>query len=183
MPTGIHRAFSEMTSLRPRPLRQFDYLFPYMTEKERLAFLETTLPVFPAYYSFCFQHAKQDPALIGKMYDVVLRQKGFVGRSVAATRAKIAASSDKETLSLFEKLTARRSQLAALLLSKPNDETQWRQESRPAYARSEWHRSRVAEAFPIAGRREGNAPGDLEGRAGYVEAQGSRRGTCAIPPF
>jgi tetratricopeptide (TPR) repeat protein len=106
---------------------QFGYLFPYMTEKERLSFLNTFLGVFPVYYSFCFQYGKQDPALIGKMYDVVLWQKGFVGRSVAATRAKIAASNDKEALSLFEKLTAKRSQLAALLFSKPTDQTQWKQ--------------------------------------------------------
>jgi CHAT domain-containing protein/Tfp pilus assembly protein PilF len=98
---------------------QFDYLFPYMTEKERLSFLGSTSELLPVYYSFCLKYGQGNPALLGKMYDAVLGQKEFVGRTIAAMRSKIAATNDKEALGLLDKLTAKRSQLAALFFAKP----------------------------------------------------------------
>ena len=108
-------------------LKQFYYLFPFMTEKERLSFLVKVSPFFPSYYSFCIQYGEQIPELIEKMYNVVLWQKRFVARSVAVTRAKIVESNDKAALALLEELAAKQRQLATLLLAKPSGRTDWSQ--------------------------------------------------------
>ncbi len=55
-----------------------------MSEKDRLEFLAQAESTFPEYFSFCFAYGEKDPALLGKMYDVLLWEKGLVGSSVAA---------------------------------------------------------------------------------------------------
>src|SRR5713101_6520086 len=94
--------------------RQFDQQFAYMSEKERLGFLDTLSGNFPLYLSFCFKYREQDPALPGKMYDLLLWEKGLIASSVAGLRAKIAASGDKEALALLDRLAAKKTQLAGL---------------------------------------------------------------------
>jgi CHAT domain-containing protein/Tfp pilus assembly protein PilF len=106
--------------------RQFEYHFRYMSEKDRLAFLSRVKSTFSLYYSFCLTYGEKRPELVGKMYDVALWQKGFVAASVAAMRAKIAASGDKESLALLDKLSAKKTQLAALLTQQPVNREEWR---------------------------------------------------------
>ncbi len=106
--------------------RQLDQQFAYMSEDDRLAFLNTVSGFFPGYFSFCLTFCGKDPALIGKMYDVVLWQKGMVAWSAAALRAKIEASGDKDILALFEKLTSKKAQLAKLLMTPAADREGWR---------------------------------------------------------
>jgi CHAT domain-containing protein len=99
--------------------RQFEYGFSYMSEKDRLEFLEQAESTFPQFFSFCFTYGDKDPALMGKMYDVLLWEKGLVGSSVAALRARVAATGDAQALKLFEELTAKKSESAALATSRP----------------------------------------------------------------
>lgn len=99
--------------------KQFEYHFTYMSEKERLLFLDKVSEAFPLYYSFCFAYRKQDPTLVGKMYDVLLWQKGFVVSSISTLRSQILASGDPEALKLLEKLTAIKTQLANLIIAQP----------------------------------------------------------------
>ena len=106
--------------------RQFAYHFTYMSEKDRLQFLDQAGSLFPVYFSFCLTYRQQDRTLAGKLYDVVLWQKGFVAASIAAMRGKIAASGDKEALALLEKLKERRNAAARLLRSPPKDPADWR---------------------------------------------------------
>ncbi len=94
--------------------RQFDYYFTYMTEKERLQFLASVSYNFPTYFSFCLSYREQLPELVGKMYDAMLWEKGFIAQSVVALRAKIEASGDAEALRLLDRLTERKSELAKL---------------------------------------------------------------------
>src|SRR4029077_19508037 len=70
--------------------RQFQYHFTYMSEQDRLAFLDTVDQVFPIYLSFCFKYHDQDPTLRGVFYDVLLREKGLVVESIASLRGQIA---------------------------------------------------------------------------------------------
>jgi CHAT domain-containing protein/Tfp pilus assembly protein PilF len=95
--------------------KQFQYYFTYMSEKERLTFLATVQDRFPGYFSFCFTYRQQLPELPGKMYNMVLWQKGFIAQSVAALRAKILASGDAHALRLLDDLAARKSELAKLV--------------------------------------------------------------------
>ncbi|MGH9773657.1 MAG: tetratricopeptide repeat protein [Candidatus Acidiferrales bacterium] len=106
--------------------KQFEYYFSYMSEKDRLSFLATVQLTFPVYYSFCFANNQQHPEVLGRMYDTVLWQKGFIASSVSALRARIVASGEKESLTLLDKLTAKKAQLATLLTSQPTDREEWR---------------------------------------------------------
>lgn len=106
--------------------QQFADYFTFMSEKDRLQFLDLVGNLFPAYDSFCFTYRDKDPALAGKLYDVVLWQKGFIAASIAALRGKIAASGDPQALALLKSLTEKRTQAAHLLRTPPKDQAEWR---------------------------------------------------------
>src|SRR5713226_9076393 len=109
---------------------QFEQQFAYMSEKERLDFLHTLSYVFPLYLSFASTYQSQDPTLAGRMYDLLLWQKGLVVGSVAAQRARLVASGDKQALALLDQLAAKRTLLATLSRTPPSDQKKlegWRQ--------------------------------------------------------
>jgi CHAT domain-containing protein len=99
--------------------RRFEYNFSYMSEKDRLQFLASVHGVFPAYFSFAVARHDHDPAAAGKMFDLVLWEKGIVGTSVSALRARVAASGDSEAVKLMDDLTAKKSESAQLATSRP----------------------------------------------------------------
>ncbi|MGB8849041.1 MAG: CHAT domain-containing protein, partial [Candidatus Acidiferrales bacterium] len=99
--------------------RRFEYNFSYMSEKDRLQFLASVHGVFPAYFSFAVARHEHDPAAAGKMFDLVLWEKGIVGTSVSALRARVAASGDSEAVKLMDDLTAKKSESAQLATSRP----------------------------------------------------------------
>jgi CHAT domain-containing protein/Tfp pilus assembly protein PilF len=104
---------------------QFDYYFSYMSEKDRLTFLTTVSDRFPRYFRFCLNYRQKFPDLLGKMYDVVLWEKGFIAQSVIAQREQIESGGDKETLGLLNQLTAKKTEIARLLTAQPTDREQW----------------------------------------------------------
>jgi tetratricopeptide (TPR) repeat protein len=106
--------------------RQLEYSFTYMSERDRLSFLNMTSGAFPTYFSFCAVAKGIDPGLAGRMYDGLLLEKGIVANSVAALRAQIATSTDKESLAQFDQLSAKRRQLAALLTIGLVNRDEWR---------------------------------------------------------
>ena len=99
-----------------------------MTEKERLAFLETAKLEMPLFLSFCLTSRGQLPALTGQMYDAVLFQRGMVAAGVAATRAKIAVSGDQIAIRLFTTLTEKKRQLFRLTSTPAANGERWREE-------------------------------------------------------
>ena len=99
--------------------KQFENNFKYMSEKDRLEFLHTVQPTFDAYLSFCLARCQADPALVGRMYDLLLWEKGLVGTSVAALRAQVAAGGDAEALRIFDRLAAKKSESARLASARP----------------------------------------------------------------
>jgi len=105
--------------------KQFDQQFAYMSEKERLAYLALFASTFPEYMSFALLNHSRIPDLSGKMYDLTLWQKGMVATSVAAQRARLAASGDPQALALFEQLAVKKTQLAALANPPQKDREQW----------------------------------------------------------
>ncbi len=90
---------------------------PYMSEKSRLTFLNGVREFFSAYYSFCFTNGKQRPELAGKMYDLVLRQKGLVVNSIAALRAQVAATGDAESLVLLGQIASKKDKVARITVA------------------------------------------------------------------
>jgi CHAT domain-containing protein/Tfp pilus assembly protein PilF len=114
----FQRAFENM-------FQQFQYNFGAMSEVERLTFLGRLYDRFPVYFSFVHRFRQQDPALIGSMYNLLLWEKGFVAGSVADLRRRVQSSGDKDALQLLAELTAKRSQIAALLNTKPANRSEW----------------------------------------------------------
>ena len=76
--------------------QQFQYNFTYMTEKDRLGFLDTVSFQFPVYFSFVHRYHGQDPSLTGSMYNLLLWEKGFIASSIAGMRRQIESSGDKQ---------------------------------------------------------------------------------------
>jgi tetratricopeptide (TPR) repeat protein len=105
--------------------QQFQYNFTYMSEKERLGFLDTVADYFPGYFSFVHRFRDKDPQLIGSMYNLLLWEKGFVAASIADMRRQVEASGDKDAINLLNQLTAKRTQIAALLNITPPDRDLW----------------------------------------------------------
>ena len=131
--------------------RQFEYYFSIMTESDRLAFLGTVSGSFPSYFSFCLANREQKPELIGRMYDAALWQKGFIAGSVAAMRARIAASGDQEALALLDQIAAKRTQAAKLLTTVPKDREQWSKDvKRIEQEANELERALVARSATLA---------------------------------
>jgi len=118
--------FAKAAPFYERELQVFsgrlEYGLTFMSEKERLRFLNSVAWCFPTFFSFCLSYRDKLPELAGKMYDVVLWEKGFVARSIAALRAKIQATGDPEALRLFRRLAAGKEQIAKLLLAPAESE-------------------------------------------------------------
>ncbi|MGA3017284.1 MAG: CHAT domain-containing tetratricopeptide repeat protein [Bryobacteraceae bacterium] len=106
--------------------RQVDSSFTYMSERQRLQFLATEPGAFPLLFSFALNNQERDAALAGKMYDGLLWEKGLIAANAAALRAKILDGGDREAVGLFDRLAAKRTQLAALASAPAGDLAEWR---------------------------------------------------------
>jgi CHAT domain-containing protein len=107
---------------------QFQYNFTYMTEADRLTYRISVFRDFAAFFSFVHRYRQQDPTLVGEMYDLLLWEKGMIAASIAQMRRKVEASGDKEALRLLGELTSKRTEIAALLNSSPQDRDLWRKQ-------------------------------------------------------
>lgn len=135
--------------------QQFQYNFSYMTEKERLGFLDTLDYNFPAYFSFVHRFRSKDPSLTGSMYDLLLWEKGFIAGSVADLRREIETSGDTEALKLLGQLTAKRTQIAAMLNTVPSNPELWRQQIDPLRSEAnEIEKALVARSSAFAKRKQ-----------------------------
>ncbi len=105
---------------------QFQYNFKYMTENERLGFLDSVGNDFPFYFSFVHRYRAKGPHLIGSMYNLLLWEKSFVVGSVADMRRQVEASGDGQAIKLLGQLSAKRTQIAGLLDVAPADRDLWR---------------------------------------------------------
>jgi CHAT domain-containing protein/tetratricopeptide (TPR) repeat protein len=103
--------FKALENLR----NQFEEHFTYMSERERLSFLDTVANRFPIFFSFCFKYGDRHPALVEKMYDVLLWKKGLVVSSMVSQRARISTSGGAEASGLLEELAGKKDQLSKLL--------------------------------------------------------------------
>ena len=107
---------------------QFQYSFTYMTENERLDFLDSVGNDFPFYFSFVHRNRAMDPQLIGSMYNLLLWEKSSIVGSVADMRRQVESSGDTESIKLLGELSAKRTQKAALLDIEPPDRELWRKQ-------------------------------------------------------
>jgi len=108
---------------------QFERYFPYMSEKDRLAFLDTVSVNFPAYASFCSSYGARNPVLAARLYDSWLWRRGLVASGMAALRSQILSSGDRQALALLDQLNAKRTLLANFLNQQPTDRGEWKRTS------------------------------------------------------
>jgi CHAT domain-containing protein len=106
--------------------RQFQEHFAYMSEKERLVFLDKVSSIYPLFLSFCFSYRDQDATLIGAMYDVVLKQRNLIGQSVTSLLAAIEDSGDAKARQILHDSVAKKSELAAMLNVEAHDRDEWK---------------------------------------------------------
>jgi CHAT domain-containing protein/tetratricopeptide (TPR) repeat protein len=99
---------------------EFQSSFAYMSESQRLRFLGTVPGAFPLYFSFVATYRDRDPSLAGKMYDALLWEKGLIANSAAAMRARILNGKDPAAVALYDRLTAKKGELAAASSSGKN---------------------------------------------------------------
>jgi CHAT domain-containing protein/Tfp pilus assembly protein PilF len=102
--------------------RQFQDYFTYGSEKDRLDFVERNADRFPLYFSFVERSRSEDPELAGRMYDLLLWQKGLVVGSITALRRQVEGTGDPQALALLDQLAAKRAQIAALLDTDPQEQ-------------------------------------------------------------
>lgn len=98
---------------------RFEYNFAYMSEKDRLQFSATARNLFLLYFSVALVQREGDAAVAGRMYDLLLWQKGLVGTSVATLREEIAASGDAQAIKIFEELASKKSFSSRLAATRP----------------------------------------------------------------
>ena len=88
----------------------------YMSERDRLAFLRTSTGLYPLYFSFVYANPAR-PGLAGKMYDLLLNERGLAAGDAAALRVRISASGDPQAIALLDELRARKTQLSTIVTS------------------------------------------------------------------
>ena len=108
--------------------RQFQKSFQYMSEMERLEFLSQMEGVFPEYFSFCLMKNDEQPALAGRMYDLLLWEKGLVALSVGTLQAKIRNDGDESVQKMYVQLVAAKTQYARLAGLPGKDLSAWKKE-------------------------------------------------------
>jgi tetratricopeptide repeat protein len=79
---------------------EFQCLFPGMSERDRLQFLQRMQDRFSVYYSFVLRHADH-PEVAAHAYDFALWQKGLVVTSISALRDRLGRDSDQNTQELW----------------------------------------------------------------------------------
>ena len=108
---------------------QFQKQFPHMSERERLAFRDQAGVLVSVYLSFAMSYKDQLPEVTKNAYDLLLWSKGLVAQSVAVDRARIAAAGDIKATTLFDELTAKRRELAAMAKRVPENRDAWMKSS------------------------------------------------------
>jgi tetratricopeptide (TPR) repeat protein len=108
--------------------RRLQLYFTYMSEAEQLRFLDTVWLRFPAYFSFVERFYDRDPRLPARMYDLILRQKGMVARSMESLRRRVAATGPQKASELLNELAAKRATISDLVngptgMSDPGQKT------------------------------------------------------------
>ena len=92
----------------------------YMSERDRLAFLHTSAGLCPLYFSFVYANPSR-PGLAGKMYDLLVNERGLAAGNAAALRARIFASGDRQAQALLDQLRVRKTQLSTIVTSAHGD--------------------------------------------------------------
>lgn len=93
-------------------LNRIDYLFPSLSEQERLLFYRTVLDDFDFYNFFSIQNYQARPSLVESVFNYNLSTKALLLNSTNKIRNRIINSGNKELIDLYEQWKLKRDLLA-----------------------------------------------------------------------
>src|SRR5690606_7700754 len=99
-------------------LGQFDHVFSFLSEKEKVGYQNKIGYFFEIYQSFLSQYASAQPEVATHVYDIALATKGMILQSSINTRQAIMNSSDTAAIAQYEHWLILRT-LLAQQYSKP----------------------------------------------------------------
>jgi len=100
--------------------RQIQDVFAFTTEEQKLQFMETIQGSYHGYLSLLHQHLSRDPDALRDGVELVLRRKGVIFDAEARTHEAVQGRLSEAARQDWTRLSALRSELARLLLQKPD---------------------------------------------------------------
>jgi len=101
---------------------QINAYFPILSEDEKSTFYYTKLrTAFEEFNSFAFDRSKDNPALIGDMYNIQLATKGLILYATNKVRTSILNSGDTTLINKYQDWISQKEQIARLYSSNDED--------------------------------------------------------------
>jgi CHAT domain-containing protein len=86
--------------------------FPYLTEQEKTAFYSTVQYHFETFQSFALRRKKENPAILGEMFDMQLATKALLLNSSKKVKDLVLQSTDEKLKALYNEWLGKREYLA-----------------------------------------------------------------------
>jgi CHAT domain-containing protein/tetratricopeptide (TPR) repeat protein len=86
--------------------------FPHLTEKEKTAFYSTINYHFEAFQSFALRRQKENPSILGEMFDIQLATKALLLNASKKVKELVTESGDEKLKSLYNDWLGKREYLA-----------------------------------------------------------------------
>lgn len=101
---------------------QIDTYFPFMSEQEKAKFYNTKIRVsFEEFNSYAVSRSKENPSLLGEMYDYQLSTKALIMYATNKVRARIMNSGDSLLMKKYEIWVGQKEQLSRMYSMSKED--------------------------------------------------------------
>jgi len=95
--------------------KQIKNLLPYLSEKERKSYLNTTQLYFNNFYIFATKYYEKNPTIAEELLNLQLFKKGLIFQSIQKIQEQILSSNDKALIEEYYTWKAKRGELAKAL--------------------------------------------------------------------
>ena len=95
--------------------------FPSMSDREKSKSWSLIRPDFEFYYTLALKYKDKKPAVLGKMYDIVLNTKAILLSASIKVRERILASGDQELKNKFREWTRKKEEMTAAIELGPEE--------------------------------------------------------------
>lgn len=109
----------EMTS--EKNLEYVKRFFPSMSDREKTKSWALIRPSFEFYYTLALKYKDKKPAVLGKMYDIVLNTKAILLSASIKVRERILASDDQDLKNKFRDWTRKKEEITAAIELGPEE--------------------------------------------------------------
>ena len=98
---NLARAKALLTEANQNDLLLIENYFPTLSESEKELFYSRLKNNFDFYNSFCVEHFREDPSLVGDVFNMQLSTKALLLNSAAKWKQRIRASGDKKLFGMY----------------------------------------------------------------------------------